>query len=55
MITVDLGDYGRSLNIRYGRSELKTSDHRPVFATFTLDARAVDWSRTEDAVEDVVG
>lgn len=40
---------------RYGRCELKTSDHRPVYALFTVDAQAVDWTKAEGVVEDVVG
>ncbi|KAF8372810.1 unc-26 [Pristionchus pacificus] len=39
----------------YGRCELKTSDHRPVYALFTVDAQAVDWTKAEGVVEDVVG
>ncbi|GMT24753.1 hypothetical protein PFISCL1PPCAC_16050, partial [Pristionchus fissidentatus] len=39
----------------YDRCELKTSDHRPVSALFTLNAQAVDWTKAEGIVEDVVG
>ncbi|VDM25235.1 unnamed protein product [Toxocara canis] len=38
----------------YGRSELKTSDHRPVSALFRVDAFAVDPENCKSVYEDVI-
>ncbi|CAJ0928820.1 unnamed protein product, partial [Mesorhabditis belari] len=40
--------------INYDRAELRTSDHRPVFAVFQTDVYRVDWSKCEGLVEDIV-
>ncbi|KAK5967722.1 Synaptojanin-1 [Trichostrongylus colubriformis] len=40
--------------IRYFRSELKTSDHRPVGAVFSLDVYRVDQAKCLQLVEDIV-
>ncbi|KAK5972381.1 hypothetical protein GCK32_001425 [Trichostrongylus colubriformis] len=40
--------------IRYFRSELKTSDHRPVGAVFSLDVYRVDQAKCLRLVEDIV-
>ncbi|CAJ0604121.1 unnamed protein product [Cylicocyclus nassatus] len=40
--------------IRYFRSELKTSDHRPVGALFSVNVYRVDKSKCVDLVEDIV-
>lgn len=40
--------------IHYGRSELKTSDHRPVFAIFQLDTIKFDFNKAEHILRDIV-
>ncbi|KAK6044202.1 hypothetical protein COOONC_18292 [Cooperia oncophora] len=40
--------------IRYFRSELKTSDHRPVGALFSVNVFRVDQTKCLELVEDVV-
>lgn len=54
IIIATIGFYNLN-DCRYSRCELKTSDHRPVYALFTVDAQAVDWTKAEGVVEDVVG
>ncbi|KAI1721254.1 sacI homology domain-containing protein [Ditylenchus destructor] len=40
--------------VHYGRSELKTSDHRPVYAIFRVDTLKVQIDKCEEIVSDVV-
>ncbi|CAJ0579607.1 unnamed protein product, partial [Mesorhabditis spiculigera] len=40
--------------LRYNRSELRTSDHRPVYASFEVTTLRVDWTKCEALVEDIV-
>lgn len=41
-------------SFRYFRSELKTSDHRPVGALFAVNSYRVDETRCLSLVEDIV-
>lgn len=40
--------------IHYGRSELKTSDHRPVFAIFRLETLKFDFVKAEPVLKDII-
>nr|CAD2172950.1 unnamed protein product [Meloidogyne enterolobii] len=40
--------------IHYGRSELKTSDHRPVYAIFQLNSLKFDFDKAEPIIRDII-
>ncbi|KAK2721466.1 hypothetical protein QYM36_003676 [Artemia franciscana] len=51
----DIGpDWSPCKVVFYGRAELKQSDHRPVIATFDVDALRVDEDAREDVISDVI-
>ena len=45
---------GKTLLLSYDRSELKTSDHRPVGAVFKVETFKVDGKKCVELIEDVV-
>ncbi|KAI3413565.1 hypothetical protein GPALN_011055 [Globodera pallida] len=47
-------DYNTSDKCSYGRSELKTSDHRPVFAIFQLNTLKFELQRAEPLLKDAI-
>jgi hypothetical protein len=38
----------------YGRSELKTSDHRPVFGIYELNSLKFDFDKAEPVLRDII-
>lgn len=50
----DQRNRGRTMLISYDRSELKTSDHRPVGSVFMVDTYKVDAKKCVELIEDVV-
>uniref|UniRef100_A0A914HCK2 Uncharacterized protein n=1 Tax=Globodera rostochiensis TaxID=31243 RepID=A0A914HCK2_GLORO len=47
-------DYDTSDKCSYGRSELKTSDHRPVFAIFQLNTLKFELQKAEPLLKDAI-